>query len=1099
MRWKADDKPPKPDLPRGPALGFSRALDDAFDPASQARGRSYEVQGRVTFVGSAGTRRDASVLGTRVYRVRIALESTTLFVECTCPVGPFCKHTWAALLAVTRRGDDLRLDLQAVARVRAGPEADASEPTVAADGAAARGERLVAVSPRPPAWRDRLDRALAEPRGSAFPLAGGVVLEARFVLDPAECLRARAIVLHAWSRPTARGPMARWSRVAVGGYVLHTTELGAFDRSTLALLGTRPVGRGHMHSAGEVPSAVALDLVRRLADRGQLALAPVPGEVDPAACVAARFDDGPPWLVAPTVREEADGSLVVDVELVRSDERVALEASYALLQSGLVVRDDTIARYETSGPSGLVDAVRAGGPVRIPPTDREAFARTVLETQSLAGLVLPASLGVTDCVLEPSYVAEISERTDDGYAWVAPWVEIDGVRAPLLPLAPAIIDFPERRRLLRDGARDAAARDLLHALGCLDASLGSSDDLPLSQSRTPSLVRGLLDAGWAVYVEGRKQRRAGRFALHAASGIDWLGLRGGFEFDGITASLPELLRAARTNGMVRLDDGSVGVVPDEWLARWKSLAGFGPVLGETDVRFLRSQVSLVDALLAAQPEATCDETFARLRQELRAFRTPAPVDPPASLLGTLRPYQRQGLGWLAWLGRLGLGGCLADDMGLGKTVQVLAYLLHRQELDPRRGPSLVVAPRSVVDHWVSEVERFAPHLRVVAQIGTGRTADRAALARADLLVTSYATLRRDVALLADVELDCLVLDEAQALKNPDAATTKAARVLRARQRIALSGTPIENHLGELWSIFDVVSPGMLGSVKVLRDLADRSDESSVETAEAVARAVRPFLLRRRKREVATDLPERTEETLVCTLTPTERALYDDLARHYRDALLGRVRRDGIKRAAFHVLEALLRLRQAACHPGLLDPKRRTRGSAKLDVLFEQLDTLADADADDPHKVLVFSQFTSLLDLVEPGLRERGVVFERLDGRTTDRAARVARFQDDPEVRVFLLSLKAGGTGLNLMAADYVYLLDPWWNPAVETQAIDRAHRIGQRRPVVAYRLIAAATIEERVAELQGRKRALADAILESDTGTRALADLTVADLERLLA
>ncbi|MCC7541328.1 MAG: DEAD/DEAH box helicase [Deltaproteobacteria bacterium] len=1082
-RWNANDGRRREEPAAGPEAAFTRAITDAFDPSSRARGRAYERQGRVTFVGSNGSGRRATVIGTSRYSVGLDIEASVLFVECTCPVGPFCKHTWATLLAAERRQDDLRLDVTKVARVHAGPPRPVAQDS-----------QQVKPSSEPPAiprWRTQLDTILGNP-SRPLPTHTSRRLEALFVLDVAASTRSREIVLHAWSRPKVQAP-PRWTRLVP--YMLDVGALDPFDRAVVSLLGSRPAGRGNLASSGGLLPPVAPDVLRQLAARGSLAISAEPGEVDPIACSRATFDEGPPWCLTPMVHDEPDGTLVLDAQLERDGTRVRSGSDPKLLDGGLCVMDDAIARYLPVGPPGLSEALLRSGPVRVPTVDRETFARTVLETPSLAEIALPPSLGVSDVALPTSYVAEVGAGGGGGFVAVAASVEIDGLRAPLTPGTPAVVDFPNRRRLLRDRARDAAARALLASLGCFEEGHG---DLVIPPSRVPGLVRGLLDAEWVVFAEGRRQRRGALFKLHAASGIDWFDLEGSMDFGGVTASLPELLRAVRTQGMVRLGDGSVGVVPEEWLARWAKLSAFGEVR-EDDVRFRRSQASLLDALLAAQPEATCDEAFARLRGELRAFRVPTRLVPPSSFLGSLRPYQQEGLGWLAWLGRLGLGGCLADDMGLGKTVQVIAYLLHRAAGTRRTGPSLVVAPRSVVDHWVDEAARFAPHLHVVAQVGTGRSSTRNLLSRADLIVTSYATLRRDAPLLAEIELDCLVLDEAQALKNPDAATTKAARTLRARQRVALSGTPIENHLGELWSIFDVVSPGMLGSAKVLRDLVDRSNDASVETASAVARAVRPFLLRRRKREVARDLPERTEETLHCTLGPAERALYDDLARHYRDTLLGEVRRDGMKRTALHVLEALLRLRQAACHPGLLDRKRRRRGSAKLDLLFEQLETIADADAGDPHKVLVFSQFTSLLDLVEPGLDQRGITYERLDGKTVNRAERVARFQEDPEVRVFLLSLKAGGTGLNLTAADYVYLLDPWWNPAVEAQAIDRAHRIGQDRPVVAYRLIARDTIEERVAELQGRKRALADAILENDAGTRALADLTADDLERLLA
>ena len=321
---------------------------------------------------------------------------------------------------------------------------------------------------------------------------------------------------------------------------------------------------------------------------------------------------------------------------------------------------------------------------------------------------------------------------------------------------------------------------------------------------------------------------------------------------------------------------------------------------------------------------------------------------------------------------------------------------------------------------------------------------------------------------------------------------KAARLLQADHRLALSGTPIENHLGELWSLFEFLNPGMLGRAAVFKDFVSARSAND-EALPLIARAIRPFLLRRTKAQVAPELPERTEETRACELGPKQRALYDELRKHYQAALLQRVAKEGLAKSKIQVLEALLRLRQAACHPGLLDTQRRHEESAKLDLLFEELPSLVEKG----HKTLVFSQFTSLLAIVREGLDERGITYAYLDGKTQDRQARVDRFQSDPACPVFLISLKAGGVGLNLTAAEYVYLLDPWWNPAVEAQAIDRAHRIGQTRPVFAYRLIAANTIEERILELQQKKRALAESVIDGGGGL--IQDLTSEDLALLLS
>jgi len=403
----------------------------------------------------------------------------------------------------------------------------------------------------------------------------------------------------------------------------------------------------------------------------------------------------------------------------------------------------------------------------------------------------------------------------------------------------------------------------------------------------------------------------------------------------------------------------------------------------------------------------------------------------------------------------------------------------------------VVVPKSLVFNWKLEAARFTPQLRVLDYTGPARS-DKA-IAECDLVLTTYGTLRREALRFKDLDFDYVVLDEAQCVKNATTESAKAVRLLKGRYRLALSGTPVENHLGELWSLFEFLNPGMLGAASVFKLAGGTARNPDEETRRLLAHALRPFILRRTKAQVARELPPKIEQTIYCVMDAEQRKLYDELRVHYRNSLLQRIEVEGLAKSKIQVLEALLRLRQAACHPGLLDRKRTAEPSAKIEVL---LDHLAEV-TEEGHKALVYSQFTSFLKIVRDRLDAGGVQYEYLDGSTRDRQAPVERFQSDPSRRLFLISLKAGGLGLNLTAAEYVFLLDPWWNPAVEAQAVDRAHRIGQAQQVFAYRLIARDTVEEKVLELQNTKRDLAAAIIGADSS--ALRDLRREDLEMLLS
>ena len=508
------------------------------------------------------------------------------------------------------------------------------------------------------------------------------------------------------------------------------------------------------------------------------------------------------------------------------------------------------------------------------------------------------------------------------------------------------------------------------------------------------------------------------------------------------------------------------------------------------------QVDMWDELaeIADQAEASAEWTASvGLLRSLEDRPVPAL---PSGLHAELRPYQREGFAWLALLFEQGLGGVLADDMGLGKTVQTLALIAHAREQSPGAPPFLVVAPASVLPVWRREAERFAPDLRVRVLEGTssargGRGEED--LEGVDLVVTSYAVLRLDEELFAPRRFQGFVLDEAQFVKNRRSRTHLAAKRVRAGMRLAITGTPMENSLDDLWAIMDLVAPGLLGSAIGFRrryTLPIASGEAPGRM-EKLRRRVRPFLLRRTKELVAKELPEKHEEVLTVTLSPEHRAVYDSVLQRERKKVLGLIDTD-LDRSRFIVFRSLTLLRMLALDPSLVDPEEYSDvPSSKLEALFDRLEEVIG----DGHRVLLFSQFTTYLDRVAAELSARGIGFAHLDGSTRDRDAAVSGFRDG-DAPVFLISLKAGGFGLTLTEADYVFLLDPWWNPAAENQAVDRAHRIGQDRQVMVYRMIAEDTIEEKVLALQRRKAELFDAL--TDGGEAFRSAVTAEDLRELL-
>ncbi len=958
--------------------------------------------------------------------------------------------------------------------------------------------------PSLPSWRKQLSRlkeTAPQPPGQDIWPAGRVIL---YVIDIPASLEARSLVIRLAARD--RKTNGQWSKPKTRGLSFPDLPYlpDSHDQQILALLkgGTpRHEFQFSYDPTYRVPETLQRMILPMICRTGRALLSPEP-DTDELRELA--LDEGTPWEFRVEARRDEIAQHYTFTGLLRrGEEQVPISRPLLTTAGGLVIFDTTLALLDHHDAHHWLLLLRHQKTIVVPFAQSDELLNEMLGLSHLPPLDLPPELQVETIKPTPKPRLRIRTPGRDEFRPERLRAELtfdyDGkiVRHEIDPTK--TVFQPQRRRLIiRETAAERTFARRLHEIGLREAHDFSrgGPEYWFNRKHLPRIIRLLATEHWHIEAEGKLYRQSASMKLRVSSGIDWFELRGNVDFDGQSASFTDVLSALRKGQTtITLTDGTVGLLPESWLRKYGLLAAVGSE-EEDFLKFSATQAGLLDALLASQPEATWDESFERTRAELRNFEGVQALEAPESFVGELRAYQKEGLGWFRFLERFGFGGCLADDMGLGKTVQVLALLASRKTLNPEPrtlNPSLVVVPKSLVFNWQEESKRFTPALRILDHTGIDRLKATDHLSDYDLVITTYGTLRRDAAFLKDVDFDYVILDEAQAIKNPQSESAKAIRLVKGRHRLALSGTPVQNHLGDLWSLFDFLNPGMLGHASVFTGPNGSLRNPDEPMRIMLSRALRPFILRRTKEQVAADLPAKYEQTLYCELEPPQRKLYDDLRARYRQELLQQIDRQGLARSKIQILEALLRLRQAALHPGLIDSSRLAEPCAKLDLLIPRLEEIID----EGHKALVFSQFTSMLSIVRTALDAKGIVYEYLDGKTRDRQERIEHFQSDPACPLFLISLKAGGLGLNLTAADYVYLLDPWWNPAIETQAIDRAHRIGQDKPVHACRIIAKDTVEEKVLSLQQSKRSLADAIITADNSL--LKSIAREDLELLLS
>ena len=1105
-------------------MSLAKVLESRFRGDVRFRGQAYVSGERVEITHVTEERIYGVVHDGQEFQTQLSREESQLVTFCTCAKPGqqevACKHVWATILATDDQGY-----LSAPAKPGVFPpftviedetevdfDSDLYEDMLAGDvfvpTSTAKRTRKEAPKVEQPLteWERRLKSIHDELDEGALSSTTAREREIIYQLDLAACREHGQIVIDVVQRQRrANGAWGKVKPLKLKPGKLDEVEHEE-DRYVLALMGGGVVDRTNWFGQ---PNDFQSSVYRyRLP-------ASLASEVLPVVCQTERFvfldgddkdrrqlkwDDGPPWVLSmKVVFDDEQNAWTLTGQLTRK----ALDAASdvrdvtLIVPGGFVVRGHAIAKLEDFGAYEWIKLLRAREPIHVPDGEEAEFVDRLLDMPATPNLELPEKLRLEEYTPQLAPILTVhAPRGRWRHEKLRAELDFDyeGTIVRSTSRRSVIVQREQGLCLVRDRNAEQQYWKQLETNGfrrLLDRRRGAHD-VEITVHGLGAAVRQLMDAGWLVRADGKAIREAGQVQFRVQTSIDWFELHADVDFGGQRVALPELLATlSRGETTVRLGDGSLGILPEEWLDNYGLLAGLGTAEGD-HLRFVNTQAGLVDALLAIQDDVEYDDRFLALRDRMRAFNGVAEEVQPKDFQGELRGYQREGLGWLKFLQNFSFGGCLADDMGLGKTVQLLALLQERVK-QPGRAvcPSLIVVPKSLMFNWEQEAERFTPGLKVLQYAGLDRARLRDEFNQFDIILATYGTLRRDILQLKDSQFDYVVLDEAQTIKNAASQVARASRLLKAQHRIALSGTPIENHLGDLWSIFEFLNPAMLGRSSLFKLYA--ADAQDPQAREMLGKGLRPFILRRTKQQVANDLPEKVEQTIYCEMGKEQRRLYDEMRAHYRDSLLGLVRDQGLAKSQMHVLEALLRLRQAACHPGLLSAEKSRDPSAKLDVLTAHLDEITQ----EGHKALVFSQFTSLLAIVKEHLDQRGITYEYLDGQTRNRKGHVERYQQDKECPVFLVSLKAGGLGLNLTAAEYVFLLDPWWNPAVEAQAIDRAHRVGQTNRVFAFRLICRDTVEEKIADLQQQKRDLADAILQENNSL--IKGMTVEDLDLLLS
>jgi len=1066
----------------------SEAFKPFFRPVIRRRGEQYFRNDNVYIEYIDEVEALATVEGTSLYDVEIRIDQVTGVPEmnCTCPyfeTGEPCKHLWAMIL---------ELDKYAAADYEL-PDNDFAPPYT---------QQLPPEDTCTTWYQDfnMLSRYARNPTSSSPPgLPQKKQQELSYSINYNSLKTGEFCIRLSKRKLKKNGEWGKATSVKFGPELL--ASAAAEDKkvlSTLLACGMVSDRYGYVYGSGShqilIPTDMLDTTLPELLDTNRLYI-----------CIDNKISRQTPalqnsldecWKLVMSIRKDYNDYLL-DAHLVHNDTAEHITSPLVITASGWILWKNKLTRFDTSVNFGWVIKLRKKTPLMIYSDQVEDWLDNFHKLANNPKTEFPPELSFETITASPQPILRLTEKFNRGLNDVYGILSFQyldqeinfGERRTSLPIA------GKRQILMRDTESEKEHAQTLINIGFTynDTNTNRYTTSPLSSWDPPDnpiqSVVELLAQGWEIYLS-KKKVKTGSINISVKHNIDWFDVSIESDFGGLSVDTPQILQnISNGNNFIQLSDGSLGLLKDtKDFDQLEVLARIGKTQ-DNSIRFSMPQVFLLDMLLGEQQGIDWDRKSAETRKRMQNL-TPLPCNPSKGFKGKLREYQCEGLGWLHYLREMKLGGCLADDMGLGKTVQALA-LIHSNKKQTKTA-SLIVMPKSLIFNWRNEAKRFTPDLQIITHHGTDRNRTTDDFDNADIILTTYGTVRQDINTLKDYTFNYVILDEAQAIKNAATASAKAVRLLSADNRLAMSGTPIENHLGELWSLFEFLNPGMLGTSSWLRDTKSRNQLTDA-SRELISKAVRPFILRRTKEQVADELPPKTEETIFCEMPPKQQKTYNELRNYYKAALDGKIANDGLAKSKIMVLEALLRLRQTACHPALVKDTHKNTKSGKIDTLMELINDIVPAG----HKVLVFSQFTKLLALVKEKLDKAHIRYSYLDGKTRNREKCVKQFQEDPDYPVFLISLKAGGLGLNLTEADYVILLDPWWNPAVESQAIDRAHRIGQKRHVFAYRIVTKDTVEEKILELQQTKRDLADAIITQANSL--VSRLTGDDLNILLS